>query len=72
MSWPPQKRELAEVEAAKLGVHGVLAQVPRVDEQPEHHGDRRRFLVWACMLGVVKPERVVERIVAELETEAAS
>ena len=36
-------------------------------ERPEHHGDRRRFLIWALMLGAVKPERVVERVVAEIE-----
>lgn len=36
-------------------------------EEPEHQSDRRRFLVWALMLGAVPPERVVERVVAELE-----
>ncbi len=29
--------------------------------------DRRAFLCWALMLGLVPPERVVERVVAELE-----
>jgi hypothetical protein len=29
--------------------------------------DRRAFLIWACMIGVVPPERVVERVVAEIE-----
>jgi hypothetical protein len=28
---------------------------------------RRRFIVWATMCGYVKPERLTERIVAELE-----
>ena len=41
-------------------------------EAPEHRCDRRRFLVWALMAGYVKPERMTERIVAEIEgTEAA-
>jgi hypothetical protein len=39
----------------------------RDDEEPEHHNDRRAFLCWALMLGLVPPERVVERVVAELE-----
>jgi len=37
------------------------------DDEPEHRGDRRRFLVWALMLGYTKPAVVVERIVGELE-----
>lgn len=65
-------RELAEVEAAKLRVHKMFAQVRRVDdaEQAEHNGERRRFLIWACMLGATPPQRVVDRIVAEVEAEA--
>jgi hypothetical protein len=34
--------------------------------------DRRRFLMWALSIGAVPPERVVERIVAELEQEGAA
>jgi len=41
----------------------------RDDEQPEHRNDRRRFLIWALMLNLVPPERVVERVVAEVQTE---
>jgi len=44
---------------------------PSTGDEPEHRNDRRRFLIWSCMLGVVRPERVTERIVAELEREAA-
>jgi hypothetical protein len=29
--------------------------------------NRRAFLVWALMCGYTKPERVVERVIAELE-----
>lgn len=36
-------------------------------EPPEHRGERRAFLIWCLMVGAVKPERVVERIVAEVE-----
>jgi hypothetical protein len=42
-----------------------------LDEEPEHRNDRRRFLIWALMLGAVPPERVVERIVDELEQDAS-
>ena len=31
--------------------------------------NRRAFLIWALMCGYTKPERVVERVVAELEDE---
>lgn len=41
------------------------------DSEPEHRGDRRRFLVWACMAGFVGPERVVERILQDLERETS-
>ena len=43
-------------------------QAPAVPETPEHRGDRRRFLIWACMLGAVPPERVTERVLEELAT----
>lgn len=38
-------------------------------EEPEHRGERRRFLIWALMLNLIPSERVVERIVAEVEAE---
>jgi hypothetical protein len=45
----------------------------RVDDPdrdlPEHRGRRRAFIAWALMLGAIPPERMVERIVAELEQE---
>ena len=43
----------------------------RGKEQPEHRNDRRRFLVWAVLLGAAPPERLTERIVDELRQEAA-
>lgn len=43
---------------------------PRPAEQPEHCGDRRRFIVWAIMAGFAQPERMTDAIVAELEQEA--
>ena len=36
-------------------------------EEPEHRCDRRRFLVWATMLGVVSPARMVERVLADVD-----
>jgi len=38
-------------------------------DAPEHHNDRRAFLVWALMLGAIPPERVAERVLADLEGE---
>ena len=34
--------------------------------------DRRKFLIWACMCGFVGPERVVERILAEIADEESA
>jgi hypothetical protein len=66
-------RAKAESIAATLRKHGIFAQIRRVDEeQPEHHNERRRFLVWAVLAGFAKPERLTERIVAEVENEATS
>lgn len=46
-----------------------MIQRPAVEQgdEPEHRGDRRRFLIWALMLGAAPPERLTERIVAEIE-----
>ena len=38
-------------------------------EEPEHRNDRRRFLIWALMIGAVPPQRVTERVVAEVSEE---
>ena len=43
------------------------ACVDSIAEAPEHRNDRRRFLIWALMIGAVPPQRVTERIVSELE-----
>ena len=54
-----------------INPHGVPPAVEKSErEEPEHRGDRRRFLMWALMAGFVKPERVTERVVAELQREA--
>jgi hypothetical protein len=41
----------------------------RDEEQPEHRGDRRRFLIWALMIGATTPDRVVARVVADVNAE---
>ena len=38
-----------------------------LSEAPEHGSNRRAFLIWALMLGVVEPQRVVERVVRDVE-----
>ena len=73
-SRPPDKENARHANAA--GIEGDhlgrrISDKHTPSEQPEHGNDRRRFLVWALMLGAVPPERVVERIVAEVESEAA-
>ena len=60
----------ADDQARALQKHGFDARAETA-EQPEHNGDRRRFLVWAVLGGFAKPERLTERIVAEVESEAA-
>jgi hypothetical protein len=40
-------------------------------EGPEHNGDRRRFLIFALMAGLVPPERVTERILQEVDSETS-
>jgi hypothetical protein len=71
--WPPADMK------APAGGGGRLAQLGRIGERtgahdstepPEHRNDRRRFLIWACMLGAVPPQRVVERVVRDVEGEA--
>ena len=75
MTWPPKQKaargKLGGLEKTVSGGIGksqdnlstVSAQAP---EQPEHRGDRRRFLIWALMLGAVPPERLTERVIAEI------
>lgn len=39
-------------------------------EEPEHRGERRRFIVWAAMCGYVSPDRLAERVLQDLADEA--
>jgi hypothetical protein len=45
----------------------ALHELEPLDEQPEHQGEWHRFLIYALMAGLTTPQRIVERIVAELE-----
>jgi hypothetical protein len=45
----------------------ILHELEPLEEQPEHQGEWHRFLIYALMAGLIRPERVVERIVADLE-----
>jgi hypothetical protein len=79
LSGPPKRREpLAGGSSAQYGTATDATETTAAtrdaqalkdsrDEPPEHRNDRRRFLIWACMLGVVPPERVVERVISEIE-----
>jgi hypothetical protein len=39
-------------------------------EAPEHRSERRRFLIWALMAGLIPPERVVERVLDDVAHQA--
>lgn len=54
--------------AATLGTAAVTTTGTR-NSSP--FADRRKFLIWAAMCGCVGPERVTERILAELAEEGA-
>ena len=55
--------DVASCDTDKVGVAPT-------DTQPEHRSERRRFLIWAYMAGLVQPERVTERILAEINVPA--
>jgi hypothetical protein len=38
-------------------------------EPPEHRNERRRFLIFALMANLIPPARVVDRIIADVESE---
>lgn len=46
------------------GNSAVASAATQVGDRP--FADRRRFLIWAAMAGFVGPERVTERILADL------
>ncbi len=48
----------------------LLAKLDRGEqlEAPEHNSERRRFIVWALMLGATTPAVVSELIVADCES----
>lgn len=54
-----------EVSARKNSCRNADGQEP-----PEFGASRRRFLIAALMAGWIKPERVVERVVAEVAEDA--
>ena len=65
-----ERREQAEHFASALRRVGCPAEIEeRCAEQPEFGTSRRAFLIYALACGLVKPERVTERVVAELAEE---
>jgi hypothetical protein len=52
-----------------LGKHDATA-APN-GAQDDGRAGRRRFLIAALMAGWIRPERVVERVVTEIQSEAA-
>lgn len=57
---PPNVKRAARV--APETARGTALDTP--NNNP--FADRRKFLIWACMAGFIGPERVVERILADL------
>ncbi len=60
-------RETQTQENARNSAVGTAA--PQGVDSP--FADRRRFLIWAAMAGFVGPERVTERILADLSDAGA-
>ena len=71
---PPDKKTARHGETPaglEIGSRGAGTEAkPTPSDDP--FASRRRFLVLALMAGWIKPERVTERIVAEVEAEATS
>ena len=64
---PGNSASLRKTAQGRDGKANDSATALSAQAEPEHRNDRRRFLIWALMAGYTKPERVVERIVAEVE-----
>jgi hypothetical protein len=73
MTGPPKKKAAARAGAAASETPNLIKVRPdhtaTTGEVPEHRNNRRRFLIYALMAGLVPPERVVERVVAEVDEE---
>ena len=74
MNAPPRNETARDVAASPGPKIGLLEEqtVPKDstrEEQPEHRSDRRRFVIFALMAGLVPTERVTERILAEVAEE---
>ena len=39
-------------------------------EMPQQFRNRRAFLIWSLAMGFIPPERVTERVLADIQTEA--
>jgi hypothetical protein len=70
MNAPPGRREAARSGAASEEPSQNNQQVKNSTTQPEYGDRRRAFLIAMFMIGAVPHERVVERILAEVEAEA--
>ena len=67
---PPDKRERAAPAQDRAALENDLLGGEINDIVPQAFRSRRAFLVWAVACGFVKPDRLTERIVDDLEREA--
>ncbi len=64
-------RDRAQSVAATRRHHRFFAQIRRIDEAPDDpFTSRQRFLTAALMAGLVVTQRMVERVIQEIEREA--
>lgn len=68
MNAPPRKRNPGGGRGSVETIQRASAN--RSTEQPEFGNRRRAFLIAMFMLGAVPPERVVERVLADVEADA--
>ena len=71
MSSPPRKRDArvapgVSVETEMQSSRNLSAE----PDVPQAFRNRRAFLIWALAIGAIPPERVVERVISEVEREA--
>jgi hypothetical protein len=73
MPWGKEhaSKQSAEAEAARIRKIGMAARVEAV-EAVEFGKSRRAFLIYAFACNLIPAERVVERIVADVESETST
>jgi hypothetical protein len=69
---PPDPQTCERPGLSDRGVQETTTGEAKDSTVPPAFRNRRAFLIWAFAIGAVPPERVVERVVAEIQREAQS